>query len=78
MQNGRVVRLNRTYRAYVLNCYLFETLGEVRQTRAVDHSLQRVPSTRVARQSLAAAVLDGNIPFSTGCPGRMKSSLTPF
>jgi putative transposase len=31
MQNGYVERLNRTYREEVLNCYVFETLGEVRQ-----------------------------------------------
>jgi putative transposase len=34
-QNGRQVkRFNRTYREEVLNCYLFETLGEVRQMTA--------------------------------------------
>jgi putative transposase len=34
MQNGYVKRLNRTYREEVLNCYVFETLGEVRQMTA--------------------------------------------
>ncbi len=34
MQNGYVERLNRTYRQEVLNCYVFETLGEVRQMTA--------------------------------------------
>jgi putative transposase len=34
MQNGLVERLNRTYRQEVLNCYVFETLGEVRQMTA--------------------------------------------
>jgi putative transposase len=34
MQNGHVERLNRTYREEVLNCYVFETLGEVRQMTA--------------------------------------------
>ncbi len=31
MQNGYVERFNRTYRQEVLNCYVFETLGEVRR-----------------------------------------------
>lgn len=31
MQNGFVERFNRTYREEVLDCYVFETLGEVRQ-----------------------------------------------
>ena len=31
MQNGYVERFNRTYRTEVLNCYVFETLGEVRR-----------------------------------------------
>jgi putative transposase len=31
MQNGYVERFNRTYREEVLNCYVFETLGEVRR-----------------------------------------------
>jgi putative transposase len=31
MQNGLVERFNRTYREEVLNCYVFETLGEVRR-----------------------------------------------
>lgn len=31
MQNGYVERFNRTYREEVLNCYIFETLGEVRR-----------------------------------------------
>jgi putative transposase len=34
MQNGFVERFNRTYREEVLNCYVFETLGEVRQMTA--------------------------------------------
>ncbi len=34
MQNGYVERLNRTYRQEVLNCYVFETLGEVRRMTA--------------------------------------------
>jgi putative transposase len=34
MQNGYVERFNRTYRDEVLNCYVFETLGEVRQMTA--------------------------------------------
>jgi putative transposase len=34
MQNGFVERLNRTYREEVLNCYVFETLSEVRQMTA--------------------------------------------
>jgi len=31
LQNGYVERFNRTYRQEVLNCYVFETLGEVRR-----------------------------------------------
>lgn len=31
MQNGYVERFNRTYREEVLNCYVFETLAEVRR-----------------------------------------------
>jgi len=31
MQNGYIERFNRTYREEVLNCYVFETLGEVRR-----------------------------------------------
>jgi putative transposase len=31
MQNGYIERFNRSYRTEVLNCYVFETLGEVRQ-----------------------------------------------
>lgn len=31
MQNGLVERFSRTYREEVLNCYVFETLGEVRR-----------------------------------------------
>jgi putative transposase len=31
MQNGFIERFNRTYRQEVLNCYVFETLGEVRR-----------------------------------------------
>jgi putative transposase len=34
MQNGLVERFNRTYRQEVLNCYVFETLAEVRQMTA--------------------------------------------
>jgi transposase InsO family protein len=34
MQNGFVERFNRTYRQEVLNCYVFETLAEVRQMTA--------------------------------------------
>lgn len=34
MQNGIVERFNRTYREEVLNCYVFETLGEVRRMTA--------------------------------------------
>jgi len=34
MQNGFVERFNRTYRQEVLDCYVFETLGEVRQMTA--------------------------------------------
>jgi putative transposase len=34
MQNGLVERFNRTYREEVLNCYVFETLREVRQMTA--------------------------------------------
>lgn len=31
MQNGLIERFNRSYRQEVLNCYVFETLGEVRR-----------------------------------------------
>lgn len=34
MQNGLIERFNRTYREEVLNCYVFETLGEVRRMTA--------------------------------------------
>jgi putative transposase len=34
MQNGFVERFNRTYRQEVLDCYVFETLAEVRQMTA--------------------------------------------
>ena len=34
MQNGLVERFNRTYREEVLDCYVFETLGEVRRMTA--------------------------------------------
>jgi putative transposase len=34
MQNGIIERFNRTYREEVLDCYVFETLGEVRRMTA--------------------------------------------
>lgn len=34
MQNGLIERFNRTYREEVLNCYVLETLGEVRHMTA--------------------------------------------
>jgi putative transposase len=34
MQNGYIERFNRTYREEVLNCYIFETLAEVRRMTA--------------------------------------------
>ena len=34
MQNGLIERFNRTYREEVLNCYVFETLSEVRRMTA--------------------------------------------
>jgi putative transposase len=34
MQNCYIERFNRSYRTEVLNCYVFETLGEVRQMTA--------------------------------------------
>jgi putative transposase len=34
MQNGFIERFNRTYREEVLDCYVFETLGEVRRMTA--------------------------------------------
>ena len=34
MQNGLIERFNRTYREEVLNCYVFETLNEVRRMTA--------------------------------------------
>lgn len=34
MQNGYIERFNRTYREEVLDCYVFETLGEVRRMTA--------------------------------------------
>lgn len=34
MQNGYIERFNRTYREEVLNCYIFETLNEVRRMTA--------------------------------------------
>jgi putative transposase len=34
MQNGLIERFNRTYRQEVLNCYIFETLSEVRRMTA--------------------------------------------
>jgi len=34
MQNGIVERVNRTYREEVLDCYVFETLGDVRRMTA--------------------------------------------
>jgi len=34
MQNGFVERFNPTYREEVFGCYVFETLGEVRQMTA--------------------------------------------
>jgi putative transposase len=34
MQNGLIERFNRTYRKKVLNCYAFETLGEVHRMTA--------------------------------------------
>jgi putative transposase len=34
MQNGLIERFNRSYRQEVLNCYVFETLGEVRRMTA--------------------------------------------
>ena len=44
MQNGYVERFNRTYREEVLNCYVFETLGEVR--RMTDEWLPRYDEQR--------------------------------
>jgi putative transposase len=34
MQNGLIERFNRTYREQVLDCYVFETLGEARRMTA--------------------------------------------
>lgn len=34
MQNGYIERFNRTYREEVLNCYIFESLAEVRRMTA--------------------------------------------
>ena len=62
MQNGFIERFNRTYRQEVLNCYVFETLGEVRRMTAdwISGVTTRTPA-RVARQPLPAPILDGKI-----------------
>jgi transposase InsO family protein len=61
MQNGYIERFNRTYREEVLNCYIFETLAEVRRMSGLADSLQRAQTARVARQSHTERILNGKI-----------------
>ena len=48
MQNGLIERFNRTYRAEVLDCCVFETLGEVRRMTTDWIPLQRDPARYAA------------------------------
>jgi putative transposase len=60
MQNGYIERFNRTYREEALNCYVFETLGEVRrmteewQRRYKEERLQESLDDLSPRQYLMA------------------------
>jgi putative transposase len=64
MQNGFVERFNRTYRQEVLDCYVFETLGEVREMPADWIKRYNEPHARIPRQPLAPTVSDGKIPLT--------------
>lgn len=60
---SRLQGTNRTYREEVLNCYVFETLDEVRHM--TDEWITRYNEFRTheSRQSHLSTVLDGKIPI---------------
>ena len=50
MQNGYIERFNRTFREQVLNCRIFETLGEVRGMTA-DRLTGTTSAVRMSRSA---------------------------
>jgi Integrase core domain len=90
MQNGLIERFNRTYREEVLDCYVFETLNEVRRmtrdwmTRYNDLRPQQsdprehTASTREsARDALRDAIVEEESRLATLTAQQAESSQRP-